>query len=115
MLGGVLPARLLLSDPPPCSLSASAARVGVLFTASRILNGGDPMDPHFRVQTKYDLPRLKLLPQQEQPAYRLAANPSSCNRMIDISEIYHGSLNSSQVRMTELFKPFSHCAGRCGP
>ena len=27
------------------------------------------------------------------------------NRVIDIVEIYHGSLNSSQVRVAELFKP----------
>ena len=27
------------------------------------------------------------------------------NRMLDISEVYHGSLNSSMVRVGEVFKP----------
>jgi len=37
------------------------------------------MQPLFRVQPAYDLPRLKLLPLREQPAYRVAANSDSCN------------------------------------
>ena len=37
------------------------------------------MEPLFRVQPAYDLPRLKLLPLREQPAYRVAANSDSCN------------------------------------
>ena len=37
------------------------------------------MDTLFRVQSVYDLPRLKLLPLREQPAYRVAANSDSCN------------------------------------
>jgi DNA repair protein RadC len=27
------------------------------------------------------------------------------NRMLDVSEVYHGSLNSSMVRVGEVFKP----------
>jgi DNA repair protein RadC len=37
------------------------------------------MEPLFRVQPAYDLPRLKLLPLREQPAYRVAAHPEACN------------------------------------
>lgn len=32
------------------------------------------MRPLFRVQPAYDLPRLRLLPLREQPAYRVTAN-----------------------------------------
>ncbi len=34
---------------------------------------------HPQIHPAYDLPRLKLLPLREQPAYRLAANSESCN------------------------------------
>ncbi len=27
------------------------------------------------------------------------------NRLLDIAEVYHGSVNSSQVRIAEVFKP----------
>jgi DNA repair protein RadC len=37
------------------------------------------MQPLFRIQPAFDLPRLKLLPWREQPAYRVAANSDSCN------------------------------------
>lgn len=37
------------------------------------------MNPLLQVQSPYDLPKLKLLPLREQPAYRVAANPDMCN------------------------------------
>jgi hypothetical protein len=33
----------------------------------------------FQVQSPYDLPKLKLLPLREQPAYRVAQNADACN------------------------------------
>ncbi|MEW5869091.1 MAG: DNA repair protein RadC [Chloroflexota bacterium] len=35
--------------------------------------------PLFQVQSPYDLPKLRLLPLREQPAYRVAQNADACN------------------------------------
>ena len=37
------------------------------------------MDTLFQTQHPYPLPKLKLLPLREQPAYRVAQDPEACN------------------------------------
>jgi DNA repair protein RadC len=37
------------------------------------------MDTLFQSQAPYQLPKLKLLPLREQPAYRVAQDPEACN------------------------------------
>lgn len=46
-------------------------------------------------------PRMAHRPQE----YLLVLTCDTRNRMLDITEVYHGSLNSSAVRIAEVFKP----------
>ena len=47
---------------------------------------------------------MPMLAHREQE-YLIVMTLDTRNRMLDVSEIYHGSLNSSMVRVGELFKP----------
>jgi len=48
-----------------------------------------PLD--LRVQTPYELPKLKLRPLREQPAYRVANNPTACNLLELLAAVVGGA------------------------
>ena len=48
-----------------------------------------PLD--LRVQTPYELPKLKLRPLREQPAYRVAHNPTACNLLELLAAVVGGA------------------------
>jgi len=65
--------------------------------------------PLFQVQSPYDLPKLKLLPLREQPAYRVAQNADACNLAELLAAIVGGQ---NQIEIAEdLLKRFGGLRG----
>ena len=56
------------------------------------------MDTLFQPQVPYQLPKLKLLPLREQPAYRVAQDPEACNLAELLAAIVGGA---QQIEMAE--------------
>ncbi len=65
--------------------------------------------PLFQIQSPYDLPKLKLLPLREQPAYRVAQNADACNLAELLAAIVGGQ---NQIEIAEdLLKRFGGLRG----
>ena len=65
--------------------------------------------PLFQVQSPYDLPKLRLLPLREQPAYRVAQNADACNLAELLAAIVGGQ---NQIEIAEdLLKRFGGLRG----
>jgi DNA repair protein RadC len=65
--------------------------------------------PLFQVQSPFDLPKLKLLPLREQPAYRVAQNADACNLAELLAAIVGGQ---NQIEIAEdLLKCFGGLRG----
>lgn len=62
-----------------------------------------------RVQTPYELPKLKLRPLREQPAYRVARNPTACN-MVELLAAVVGGAQQIEIA-EELLKRFKGLTG----
>lgn len=62
-----------------------------------------------QVQTPYELPKLKLRPLREQPAYRVARNPTACNLVELLAAVVGGA---QQIEIAEeLLKRFKGLTG----
>lgn len=63
----------------------------------------------FQIQSPYNLPKLKLLPLREQPAYRVAQDPEACNLAELLAAIVGGQ---NQIEIAEdLLKRFGGLRG----
>ena len=65
--------------------------------------------PLLNVQSPYDLPKLRLLPLREQPAYRVTQNADACNLAELLAAIIGGQ---KQIEIAEdLLKHFGGLRG----
>ncbi len=65
--------------------------------------------PLLQVQSRYDLPKLRLLPLREQPAYRVAQNADACNLAELLAAIVGGQ---NQIEITDdLLRRFGSLRG----
>ena len=65
--------------------------------------------PLFHIPSPYDLPKLKLLPLREQPAYRVAQNASACN-LTELLAAIIGGQNQIEIA-EELLRRFGDLRG----